>query len=225
MSTITFSIKHSILVSVCLSGAFLSPLVSSPAYASVALSDYDAAVATKATTADDFYNRGIYFQGQGKLETAIEQFNQAIAIDASNPDFYFSRGLTYTDRGDHQAAHRDYSSALKLDSSFAAAYYQRALSQMVIPVSSVTNLNQPSMSSERRAQVSNAIEDFSMALHHAPDFVAAHYYRGLSHYVMGHESLAWQDYQQARNLNPQIAETFYRQGFKQTYIGGPQERQ
>ena len=78
--------------------------MAAPAIASMALRDFDSAVNTKATTADDFYNRGIYLQGQNQLEQAIAQFDQAIALDPTNPDYYFSRGLTYTDSGDHQAA-------------------------------------------------------------------------------------------------------------------------
>ena len=124
----------------------------------------------------------------------------------------------------NQAAYQDYSTALELDNTFAAAYYQRGLSRIVIPVSGVTNFGKPVIVTDQRDDFSHAIQDFSMALQHSPEFVAAHYYRGLSHYVMGNESLAWQDYQQARNLNPLIAEAFYRQGFAQLYVGGPRDR-
>ena len=111
--------------------------------------------------------------------------------------------------------------ALQLDDTFAAAYYQRGLSRMVIPVSRITDLVQPKIAIDQRDDLTLAIQDFSMALEHAPNFVAAHYYRGLSHYAMGNEQLAWEDYQQARQLNPLIADAFYRHGFTQLYIGGP----
>lgn len=198
--------------------------MASPTLASVTLRDYDTVITTEAAAADDFYNRGIYFQGQGRLDKAIAQFSQAITLDPNNPDYYFSRGLTYTDLGDHQAAQSDYSRALQLDHTFAAAYYQRGLSRMALPVSGVTNFVTPEIAVDQRDDLQLAIQDFSQALQHSPEFVAAHYYRGLSHYVMGNESLAWSDYQQARQLNPLIADNFYRQGFTQLYIGGPEQQ-
>ena len=104
MLTITSSLRRSLLASAVFVGTLVSFAIAVPAIASMAISDYDAAITTKATTADDFYNRGIYFQGQGQLETALDQFSQAIALDARNPDYYFSRGLTYSDNGDQSSS-------------------------------------------------------------------------------------------------------------------------
>ena len=225
MLTITSFLKRTVLLSAFLFGVLVPFSLVRPAIASMNLKDFDAIITKQAKSADDFYNRGMYFQGQGNLEAALAQFSQAIIRDSDNPDYFFSRGLTYTDLGNHQAAQVDYSRALELDSTFAAAYYQRGMSRIVVPAASVSDFVSPSIPVAQRDNFQQAIEDFSMALRHAPKFVAAHYYRGLSHYVIGNDSLAWQDYQQARNLNPLIAEAFYRQGFTQLYIGGPENSQ
>ena len=196
---------------------------SHPLVASINLAEYDELVATESNTADDYYNRGLFLQGEGNLEGALEPFAQAIALNQTRADLFFSRGLTYTDKGDLKAAQSDFSKAIALDSTFAAAYYQRGLSQIAIPIAGVADPARPSISLTQRNQIQAAISDFSAALQYSPDFIAAHYYRGLSHYVMGNELLATQDYQRAQDLNPLIADSFYRQGFPQVYIGGPSE--
>ncbi|MEM9137068.1 MAG: tetratricopeptide repeat protein [Cyanobacteria bacterium P01_F01_bin.42] len=233
MSTFTSSLKRSLFLSALVGGALLQSTM--PAAASVTASDFDSAIAIDSVTdtvadaadktADDYYDRGIYYQGQNQIDTALDQFTQAIALNPYNPDYYFSRGLTHSDNGDLSAAQSDFSRAIELDPAFAAAYYQRGLARIILPVSRVTNLAQPELAPEQRSKFQLAVQDFSQALEHSPDFIAAHYYRGLSHYVMGNESLATQDYQQARQLNPLIAESFYREGFTQLYTGGPQRGQ
>jgi len=162
-----------------------------------------------------------FLQGQGDFDRSIPQFYQAVALEPYNPDLDFTRGLTKADMGDHHSALADFTQAVELDETFSAAYYQRAMSRMVIPIASVTDLTNPSLNAAQRDELELAIQDFSSALEYSPNFVAAHYYRGLSHYAIGHESLAWKDYQQARTLSPMIANGFYRQGFTQLYIGGP----
>lgn len=189
--------------------------------ATINLQGYDTFVTPAPLTADDYYHRGLFFQGQGDLDGALEQFNQAIALEPENPDLYFSRGLTQSDLGDQQQAIADYSKAIEFDGTFSAAYYQRAMARIAVPIAGVTSFTQPTIAVDQREPLELAIQDFSTAIEYLPDFVAAHYYRGLSNYVIGNESLAWEDYQRARNLNPQIANGFYRQGFTQLYIGGP----
>ncbi|MCM1984675.1 tetratricopeptide repeat protein [Lyngbya confervoides] len=192
--------------------------------ASLNRAEYDALVLPPPVTAEDFYNRGLFFHGEDDLEEALDQFSQAIVLDPDNPDYYFSLGLTYSDLGDHKLARRNYSQAIALDSTFAAAYYQRGLSRLVIPIAQVNQPAAPSLSADQRQNLTLAIQDFSRAIDLSPAFVAAHYHRGLSYYLQGNETLARQDYQKAKQLNPLIAEHYYQQGFSRLYIGGDPSR-
>ena len=228
MHTITSSLGRltsGFLVAACCIGVASTRSYAQPQtlIASINLAEYDSLVAPEANTSEDYYNRGLFLQGEGNLDGAIEQFDHAIALNNARADLFFSRGLTYTDKGDLNAAKADFSQAIALDPSFSAAYYQRGMSSIAIPLAGVNDPTQPSISLPDRDRIQAAIEDFSEALKYSPDFVAAHYYRGLSHYVMGNELLATQDYQRAQTLNPLIADAFYRKGFPQLYIGGPQD--
>ena len=227
MHTITSSLGRltsGLVFSACCLGITATSSLASPHHliASIHPAEFDSLVSPEATTADDYYNRGLFLQGEGNLDGALEQFDQAIALNDTSADLFFSRGLTYTDKGDHKAAQADFSQAIALDPSFSAAYYQRGMSRIALPIGGVVDPAQPSMSLVERDRIQSAIVDFSSALEYSPDFVAAHYYRGLSHYVMGNELLATQDYQKAQSLNPLIADSFYRQGFPRLYIGGPE---
>ena len=73
-----------------------------------------------------FYNRGIAYRNQGKLDRAIEDYDQALKLWPAFADAWNDRGVAYRQRGDYARAIADFDEAIRLKPDDAAAWFNRA---------------------------------------------------------------------------------------------------
>lgn len=79
-----------------------------------------------ATTARDYYARGLSLLDSGDPWKAIQEFNQAIRLNPNFVDAYNSRGNARYYLEDKQGAIADYTQAIRIDPNFVDAYNNRA---------------------------------------------------------------------------------------------------
>ena len=61
--------------------------------------------------ADTFFNRGVAYYNQGKLDLAIADFDRAVEINPQDADAFYNRGNTHHAQGKFDLAIADYSRA------------------------------------------------------------------------------------------------------------------
>lgn len=72
-------------------------------------------------------NRGVLFNNEGKVMSAINDFDTALTLDASVAEVYFHRGNSYQLLGDFERALENYQYALDLNMESAALYHARGM--------------------------------------------------------------------------------------------------
>lgn len=72
-----------------------------------------------------FYNRGIAYRNQGKLDRAIEDYDLALRLWPAFADAWNDRGVAYRQRGDHARAIADFDEAIRLKPDHVAAWFNR----------------------------------------------------------------------------------------------------
>lgn len=72
-----------------------------------------------------FYNRGISYRNQGKLDRAIEDYGEALRLRPAFPDALNDRGLAFLQKGDTERAVADFDAAIRLKPDLAAAWFNR----------------------------------------------------------------------------------------------------
>lgn|GEM_PF-702564 len=70
---------------------------------------------------DLHYHQGMVFWEQGKMDSAIISLTQAIQFSFDRPDFYYQRGKVYLEQHAFQLASADFHQALELDSNYHRA--------------------------------------------------------------------------------------------------------
>ncbi len=72
-----------------------------------------------------FYNRGMAYRSQGKLDRAIDDYGQALRLRPAFADALNERGVAYFQNGDNDRALADFDAALRLKPDLALAWYNR----------------------------------------------------------------------------------------------------
>lgn len=75
-----------------------------------------------ALSADEYFEQGLVFFKQRKLELAIESFEKVVALDPAHSKAYLEMGFAYRLLGDFQSARNAYLGALALDQNDASAH-------------------------------------------------------------------------------------------------------
>ena len=110
--------------------------------------DLTRAISINPNYAEAYYNRGVLYVNQGKLDSAEADLNRAIKlksqstkhlgnsldsslqIDANEAKLYFHRGMVYQNQNKFDLAELDYVTAVQLNPNFAEAYANLGLSQI-----------------------------------------------------------------------------------------------
>lgn len=87
----------------------------------LALAEYNQALALDPDDAEALDNRGVIWNAQGRYERALADYNRAIALSPSDSSAYYNRGNTYANMGLTQKAIADFRRALKIEPSMSLA--------------------------------------------------------------------------------------------------------
>jgi tetratricopeptide (TPR) repeat protein len=76
-------------------------------------------------TGTAFYNRGIAYRNQGRLDRAIEDYDLALRLRPDFADAWNERGVAYRQKGDMPRALEDFNEAIRLKPDHAVAFFNR----------------------------------------------------------------------------------------------------
>ena len=79
-------------------------------------------ILTSSTGIED-NDRGVDYDEQGQLDSAIDEFDEAIALDPQLAEAYYNRGTAYLDKGNYDQAIADFNQAIEIDPQLADAYH------------------------------------------------------------------------------------------------------
>ncbi|XP_054771648.2 tetratricopeptide repeat protein 32-like [Lytechinus pictus] len=114
-------------------------------------------------------------------------------------DHIFIEANNYFMNGDLRMAEIKYSSFID-DSLHRLATLEREDNELLLKVASA--LNNRGQIKYRRVDFDDAIEDYTLALQHKPDFSVAFYNRGQIHYRLGRFQEGISDFQKALAIQP-----------------------
>ena len=106
--------------------------------------------------AQNYYNRGLLYQGQRQHQFAIDDFSTAIGLAPQEVDPLIARGLSYLAVNDLKAAAGDLDQAALMDQQNAHAWMSRALAY------------------ERLGNRNKAAGSYAQAMKIRPDYAPAH---------------------------------------------------
>ncbi len=75
--------------------------------------------------AGTFFNRGVAYYGQGKLDLAIADFDRAIEINPQDTYAFNNREVVHMTQGKVDLAITDYDRAIEINPQFTKAFYNR----------------------------------------------------------------------------------------------------
>ncbi len=137
----------------------------------------------------DYYNRGLAYHKQGKLDLAIANYTKAITINPQLALAYNNRGLAKYDLGDKKGAIDDYTKAITINPQLALAYNNRGIAKYDL------------------GDKKGAIDDFTQAITISPQYAEAYNNRGLAKYDLGDKKGAIKDLETAKQLHQQQGNT------------------
>ena len=165
-----------------------------------AITDYDRAIAHSTDFDSDLvtttrYNIGLCKIRLGELENAIADFDRFIDLSPGDPDGYYQRGICRIHRGDWDDAIADFIEAKSLNRDL-----------------SVKCFSWIGFAKGRKEDYHGALEAYDCSLALNPDFVPAHYNRGVTHAGQGNHDSAISDFNRVLELDPEHADTYLQRG-------------
>jgi len=166
--------------------------------------------------AEEIYNKGVEYAGQGKFPNAKEEFEKALKVDPfyEPAKFYLKaikdvieqkikretaihlfKGISYTANGQYNQAISDFNRALEINPKYAEAYNERGIVY------------------DDKGQYDQAISDYTKAIEINPKFAIAYNNRGGVYDDKGQYDQAISDYTKAIEINPKLAEVYNNRAF------------
>ncbi len=131
-----------------------------------------------------YYNRGVLYQDQGKLDEAIEDYSSAVKLDPEYSEAYYNRGVARDSRGDFADASEDYNTTIKLNPEHVKAYNNRGAIR------------------KKRGDLAGAIVDFTRAIQVRPLVPESYVNRGVIRFSQNDLQRAIQDFCRALEVAP-----------------------
>jgi len=147
------------------------------------IQDYTQAIRIDPNYASAYYNRGLAYRKQNRIDDAITDYTTALRIEQKH-DIYNNRGVAYEKKGDIEKALSDYSNALRIKPDYAMAYYNRG------------NVYSDQGKSEL------ALRDYADAIRFNSKYIDAYFNRALLFKKMGQKEQAISDFRTVLKLDP-----------------------
>jgi tetratricopeptide (TPR) repeat protein len=141
--------------------------------------------------ADVYFNRGLAYQGQQRIDSALDDYTVAIRLNPTDAASYANRGNCYEAKGQNALAVADYNQALILSPKDAQTYFNRGFTYHELGEDDL------------------AIADFDQALALDPSIADAYGNRGLAYIAKGKYDLAIADFNRELALTNENADAVY----------------
>jgi len=145
----------------------------------------------RSLSAEDWFERGLYFLKSQRYDDAIKAFSLSIQIIPNDPEAYNHRGTAWFYKGDYDRAIADCTKALELDPGYANAYNNRGTAWFY------------------KGDYDRAIADCTKALELNPRYTEAYNNRGTAWFYKGDYDRAIADCTKALELNPRYADAYH----------------
>jgi len=165
-------------------------LLAEQGHDTIALADFEAAIANDKTRWRAYHNRGVSLALLGRHRSAISDFNRTLEINPQYANAYFNRAEVRYELGDLESAIVDYSRAIKLDPNDVAFYNSRGHTHY------------------RLGKYREAARDFTLAIRLDPHNSEALTNRGDLYTALGYYGRAVRDYQEAIRSNLEFGRAY-----------------
>jgi len=162
---------------------------------------WDDVISKYQTVALAYYNRGLEYMNENKMDQALTDYNKAIELKPNYTEAYVNRGNIMRGNQKNVDALNDYNKALAVNPNFSKAYFNRGILYM----------------NEQRFEES--LSDFSKAIELNPRYYKAYSNRGNVLYSIKRYEEAIAEFSKAIELNPDYAEAYYNRGLAEYYSG------
>jgi len=184
---------------------------------SLAMTDYNTAIALDKKFAEALNNRGIMYGIMGKKMNALKDYDEAQRLNPKFADAYYNRGILYLEINQLDAAVADFTTAIHIDPDMADYFNNRGVALRLKGEyeKSFADFNQALKINKNLAeayfnrgiiyliykQYFPAIVNFTEALRIKPAYVDAHFSRGISFMSLGKYDQAMKDFNQVVQID------------------------
>ncbi len=148
-----------------------------------------------------YYNRGLSFMNENKLNEALQDYNKAIELKPGYNEAYVNRGNIERGNGKYEEALNDYNKAIEVRPDFAIAYFNRGILYM------------------NQQKNDEALSDFTKAIELKPTYYKAYSNRGVIYNNAKRYEDAIREYSKAIEIKPDYFEAYYNRGMAKYYSG------
>ena len=174
----------------------------------------------KASTSEEYLDRGINLSEQDEFEAAIAAYTQAIKLDPNNALAYYNRGLAFYHLRDQTAALADFNQTIRLRPDVAIPYRKRGLVLLYLKnyEAAIADFSEAAKITPEdphvylgkaaanllQGKISEAIPDLDRAIELDNNFAIAYFLRGGAYAELGDRQGALENYQQAGRIYKQL---------------------
>ncbi|MBD2777460.1 tetratricopeptide repeat protein [Iningainema tapete] len=175
-----------------------------------------------------YYNRGVTYHKQQKLDQALVDYNKAITLNPQLTKAYHNRGMLYIDRQKWDLALADFNKVIILNPQFASTYNNRGIvyhkqqrwdlaladynkAITLYPQYAVAYFNRGELYKNQQ-KLDLALADYNKAITLNSQFTDAYNSRGGLYFVLQKWDLALADFNKAIDINPEFAKAYHHRG-------------
>ena len=186
-------------------------------------------VSLKPNYADAYYNMGVAFQVQGKLDVSIEAYNKAVSIKPDYAEAFNNMGVALKDQGKLDEAIEAYKKSISLKPNYAEVYnnlgvvfqsqgkcdeaiqvYDKAI---LLKSDYAEAYNNKGAVLQELGKFDEAMESLNKSISLKPDYADAHYNMGHALHYQDKFDEAVDAYNKSISLKPDFAEAHYNLSF------------
>jgi len=192
---------------------------------SLALEDFNKAIALDPYSYKTYNNRGLLFKDMREFERALADFNHSVELNPYYDKTYLNRGKIHKFRNEYQKSLDDFNKAIALNPQLAGAYLNRgnlyqinqqfelALNDYHAALNIIPDYPEVFQNKGNvflnQGRVDDAIEEYEKALRLKPNFWEAHYNKALLHQLKGEWDWALESFSHVIKINEQLPEAYY----------------
>jgi protein O-mannosyl-transferase len=168
---------------------------------SLALADYNIAIARDKKFAEAINNRGILYSTIGQYKNALKDYNQAIELQPKFADAYYNRGILYLEINKWDAAISDFTIAINIDPYMADYFNNRGVALRL------------------KGEYEKSFADFGRALKINQNLAEAYFNRGIINNIYEKYIPAIANFTEALKIKPQYTDAYFNRGVSFAFLG------
>ena len=168
---------------------------------SLAMTDYNAAIALDKKFAEALNNRGIIYGIMGKKMNALKDYDEAQRLNPKFADAYYNRGILYLEINQLDAAISDFTIAINIDPDMADYFNNRGVALRL------------------KGEYEKSFADFNQALKLKQNFAEAYFNKGLIYHLHKQYFPAIANFTEALKIKPAYVDANFTRGIAFASIG------